>query len=280
MYHSNLYATVLEAIRNNDFSFRLPEEKATFPGEKSAIRTINTMMEIMQEQRQNIEMASWERITRILTHEIMNSLAPIVSLSDTFLEEDTIKDSDLYEGMKAIHDTSEGLISFVDSYRKFSSLQKPQPEIISIREMINNIIHIGIIPENISVETKIEPEDITINADPNLMRQVLINIIKNAVEASATRIFIYASKYDNSPVRIRICNNGPRISDAEQKEIFVPFFTTKKTGNGIGLSLCRQIINISGGSISVLPSGTNGWNVSFQIEAPHNTPRGTFTSSL
>jgi len=222
----------------------------------------------MQDQRQNIEMASWERITRILTHEIMNSLAPIVSLSDTFLEEDVIKNGDLYEGMKAIHDTSEGLISFVDSYRKFSSLQKPQPEVVSVKEMIQSILSIGIIPENISVETKIEPEDITLMVDPNLMRQVIINIVKNAVEASATRILIYASKYDDSPVRIRICNNGPRISEEEQREIFVPFFTTKKTGNGIGLSLCRQIINISGGNISLLPTGTNGWNVSFQIEAP------------
>ena len=271
MYHSSLYSTALEAIRNNDFSFRIPEEKATFPGERAAIQTINRMMEVMQEQRQNIEMASWERITRILTHEIMNSLAPIVSLSDTFLEEETIKNSDLYEGMKAIHDTSEGLISFVDSYRKFSSLQKPQPEDVNIRELLDNISNIGIIPENVSLETKIEPENISINVDPNLIRQVLINIVKNAVEAGATRILIYAFKYDDAPVRIRICNNGPRITDEEQREIFVPFFTTKRTGNGIGLSLCRQIINISGGSITLLPTGTNGWNVSFQITAAENS---------
>ncbi len=271
MYHESLYKTALEAIRNNDFSFRIPEEKATFPGERAAIMTINRMMELMQEQRQNIEMASWERITRILTHEIMNSLAPIVSLSDTFLEEDAIRNSELYEGMKAIHDTSEGLISFVDSYRKFSALQKPQPENVNIRELLDNISNIGIIPENVSLETKIEPEDICITVDPNLIRQVLINIVKNAVEASATRILIYAFKYDDAPTRIRICNNGPRITDEEQREIFVPFFTTKRTGNGIGLSLCRQIINISGGSITLLPTGTNGWNVSFQITAAENS---------
>jgi len=265
MYHSDLYTTALEAIHNNDFSFRLPEDKAVFPGEKAAIVTINKMLEIMQEQRQNIEMASWERLTRVLTHEIMNSLAPIVSLSDTFMEEEEVKNSDMYEGIKAIHDTSEGLISFVDSYRKFSSLQKPQKELVEVKTMLSRIASIGLGGESATIEIKVEPENLQIELDQNLIRQVIINIVKNAVEAKASRIFINAYKYEDHSAKIIIYNNGTVISDAERKEIFVPFFTTKKKGNGIGLSLCRQIMKICGGNISVLPTGTNGWNTSFEV---------------
>ncbi|MCR5312234.1 MAG: HAMP domain-containing histidine kinase [Bacteroidaceae bacterium] len=266
MYHESLYNMALEAIYNGDFSYRIPKEKAVFPGEQAAIETINKMLEIMQEQRQSIEMASWEKLTRILTHEIMNSLAPIVSLSDTFMEDVNIQHSDLYEGIKAIHDTSEGLISFVDGYRKFSSLQKPKTEVINIKNFLNNIVSLGIIPDSISVEINVEPENMVLTVDPNLIRQVITNIMKNAIEAGATRLLLYAFKYEGAPGRIRISNNGPSISNEEQKEIFVPFFTTKKAGNGIGLSLCRQIMNICGGSISILPTGTNGWNTNFQIE--------------
>lgn len=262
MFDTSLYPLVLEAIRNNDFSFRLPMNGVMLPGERAARTTINQMMEIMQEQRQSIEMASWEKLTRILTHEIMNSLAPIVSLSDTFMQEEEIKSSEYYEGIKAIHDTSEGLCSFVDSYRKFSSLQQPTPEIINVRELLDNV---KLLTDRAEVEISIEPNDLTLYADYNLIRQVLMNIVKNAVEASATKIHITACQYNSGPLRMVISNNGTAISDSEQKEIFVPFFTTKKTGNGIGLSLCRQIMSISGGSIELLPAGTNGWNVNFQL---------------
>lgn len=262
MFSASKYDLVLEAIRNDDFSFRLPV-KSLLPGERKAIETINRMMEIMQEQRQDIEMASWEKLTRILTHEIMNSLAPIVSLSDTFMHEPAMQESEFYEGIKAIHDTSEGLSSFVDSYRKFSSLQKPQPEVVAVSELLHNVRRMA---DGVTVEVSIQPEELTMYADANLMRQVLMNLVKNACEAGATRLHMSAFKYADKPLRIVVSNNGAPIPESEQKDIFVPFFTTKKTGNGIGLSLCRQIMKISGGIISLLPSGTNGWNVSFQIE--------------
>ncbi|MCQ2256787.1 MAG: HAMP domain-containing histidine kinase [Bacteroidaceae bacterium] len=261
MFDTSQYPLVLEAIKNGDFSFRLPT-KGLMPGERAARETINKMLEMMQEQRQNIEMASWEKLTRILTHEIMNSLAPIVSLSDTFMQEEEIKKSEYYDGIKAIHDTSEGLCSFVDSYRKFSSLQQPQPEHILVSDLISGITKYS---ELVEITTSIEPHALTLYADPNLIRQIIINIVKNAIEASATKIHISAYQYNNNPLRIVIANNGKTISEEEQKEIFVPFFTTKKTGNGIGLSLCRQIMTISGGSIELLPANTNGWNVSFQL---------------
>lgn len=265
MFSTSLYPLVLEAIRNGDYSFRLPT-KGLLPGERAARETINQMMEIMQEQTESIEMASWEKLTRILTHEIMNSLAPIVSLSDTFMQEEDIKNSEYYEGIKAIHDTSEGLSSFVDSYRKFSSLQQPQPETVQVAELINSVRSIF---SDKDITTDVAPPTLTMFADANLIRQVLNNLVKNAFEASATHVHISAYKYDSHPLHIIVSNDGRAIDESEQREIFIPFFTTKRSGNGIGLSLCRQIMNISKGTITLLPTCTNGWNVSFELEFPN-----------
>lgn len=264
MFSTSIYPLVIEAIRNGDYSFRLPT-KGLLPGERAARETINRMMELMQEQCESIEMASWEKLTRILTHEIMNSLAPIVSLSDTFMQEEDIRNSEYYEGIKAIHDTSEGLSSFVDSYRKFSSLQQPQPEDVEVAGLINSVRRIF---DGKDITVEVSPENLHLYADANLIRQVITNIVKNAVEAGAGRINISAYRYDDNPLHIIISNDGRPIADGEQREIFIPFFTTKRSGNGIGLSLCRQIMNISGGTISLLPSGTNGWNVSFELTLP------------
>lgn len=261
MFSTSIYPLVIEAIRNGDYSFRLPT-KGLLPGERAARETINKMMGLMQEQTESIEMASWEKLTRILTHEIMNSLAPIVSLSQTFMEDDEILRSEYFEGIKAIHDTSEGLIAFVDSYRKFSSLQLPQPEDIRVADIGNGIRTMF---DGVDIEVDVIPEDLALYADPNLIRQVLTNIVKNAIEASAKHVQISAYKYDDNPIHIIISNDGQPIADEEQRDIFIPFYTTKRSGNGIGLSLCRQIMNISGGTISLLPTGTNGWNVSFEI---------------
>ncbi len=261
IFNTSAYPLVLEAIRNGDFSFRLPT-KGLLPGERAARETINCMMELMQEQRQDIEMASWEKLTRTLTHEIMNSLAPIVSLTATFMQEESIRRSDLYEGMKAIHDTAEGLHTFVDGYRKFSSLQPPQPEDIDMRKLLNGIQSMA---GEMDVEVKVEPADLRLHADPNLMRQVLMNLTKNALEADAKRILISAFRCQKDTLRIFFYNDGRPIPTSERNEIFVPFFTTKKTGNGIGLSLCRRMIQLSDGTISLLPEGTNGWNVGFEL---------------
>lgn len=263
MFTSDAYNLIIEAINNGDFSFRMSTKGLMTPGERAARMTINRMMEIMQEQRQDIEMVSWEKLTLVLTHEIMNSLAPIVSLSDTFMSEPAIRESEYYEGIKAIHDTSEGLRSFVDSYRKFSSLQRPQPEAIVVDELFAGIITMT--EASVQFTSDVHPSDLTIYADANLMRQLFLNLVKNAVEAHATRINLSAYRYVEGSTHVIVSNDGAPIPEAEQRDIFVPFFTTKKTGNGIGLSLCRQIMKISGGTIKLLPEGTNGWNVSFEM---------------
>lgn len=215
------------------------------------------------------ELDSWIKLTRVLTHEIMNSIAPISSLSETFLKRSDVIGTPLYDGIRAIHETSTGLISFVDSYRKFSSLQKPSPEPFYLLDLLHQVEGLTLVPENIALTLQIEPAELMLYADPNLIRQVLINLIKNAVQAIGGhkgRIHVRAYSSTDEHVFVYVSNDGPAIPEAEAEQIFVPFFTTRSEGSGIGLSLSRQIMKLSGGTISLLRSGTNGWNTTFVLE--------------
>lgn len=215
------------------------------------------------------ELDSWIKLTRVLTHEIMNSIAPISSLSETFLKRSDVIGTPLYDGIRAIHETSTGLISFVDSYRKFSSLQKPSPEPFYLLDLLHQVEGLTLVPENIALTLQIEPAELMFYADPNLIRQVLINLIKNAVQAIGGhkgRIHVRAYSSADEHVFVYVSNDGPAIPEAEAEQIFVPFFTTRSEGSGIGLSLSRQIMKLSGGTISLLRSGTNGWNTTFVLE--------------
>ena len=215
------------------------------------------------------ELDSWIKLTRVLTHEIMNSIAPISSLSETFLKRSDVIGTPLYDGIRAIHETSTGLISFVDSYRKFSSLQKPSPEPFYLLDLLHQVEGLTLVPENIALTLQIEPAELMLYADPNLIRQVLINLIKNAVQAIGGhkgRIHVRAYSSADEHVFVYVSNDGPAIPEAEAEQIFVPFFTTRSEGSGIGLSLPRQIMKLSGGTISLLRSGTNGWNTTFVLE--------------
>ena len=215
------------------------------------------------------ELDSWIKLTRVLTHEIMNSIAPISSLSETFLKRKDVVNGPLYEGIRAIHETSTGLISFVDSYRKFSALQKPSPEPFYLMDLLKQIQGLSLVPETVALTLQIEPVELMLYADPNLIRQVLINILKNAVQSiggNKGRIHIRAYSAADEHVFIYISNDGPVIPEEEAEQIFVPFFTTRINGSGIGLSLSRQIMKLSGGSISLLRAGTNGWNTTFVLE--------------
>lgn len=215
------------------------------------------------------ELESWIKLTRVLTHEIMNSIAPISSLSETFLLRKDVINSPIYEGIRAIHETSSGLISFVDSYRKFSALQKPSPEPFYLKELLLQVKSIHLIPPHIQLTLQIEPDDLMLYADPNLIRQVLINLLKNAIQAigkNKGKIHIRAYSTKEEHILIYVSNDGPAIPEREAEEIFVPFFTTKKEGSGIGLSLSRQIMKLSNGSISLLKAEANGWSTTFLLE--------------
>lgn len=235
--------------------------------DRKAVRIL--IMNDIHNELDEKELDSWIKLTRVLTHEIMNSMAPISSISDTFMQREDMKDSEIYDGIRAIHETSTGLISFVDSYRKFSALQQPQPEPFYVQEIMKQVSSLNLVPEHINLNIQVEPNDLMLYADSNLIRQLLINLLKNAVQAIGDhqgRILVHAYADKNEHVFINVSNNGPAISSELARQIFVPFFTTKQDGSGIGLSLARQIMKLSGGTITLLKTGTNNWPVTFQLE--------------
>lgn len=269
---------ITEALDNNDYTFRLSSRGILFL-DKPMIDTFNTLLQHTCRKRQEIEVQSWEKLTRILTHEIMNGIAPVISLTDVFMSDKAIASSPMYEGLKAIHDTSTGLMEFVDSYRKFTSLQDSHPEQFSVQELLESVCNLRGVPSHITLNLVCDMHHGEVYADRNLFRQMIVNIVKNGVESfvspdgsgecmKGAMIQIYAYQYGVSPLRIRISNNGSPIPDDIRQDIFIPFFSTKKKGSGIGLALCRQIMTQSGGTINLLPAGANGWVTSFLIEMP------------
>ncbi|MBR6286279.1 MAG: HAMP domain-containing histidine kinase [Bacteroidaceae bacterium] len=264
---------IIEAIDNQDYTFRLSEKGYMF-GDKVLIKALNSLLQRIGEERQDVEVQSWEKLTRILTHEIMNGIAPISSLSDVFMKRKDVQDSPIYDGIKAIHDTSMGLKEFVESYRKFTTLQQPEPEEFSLRELIDGVKNLETVPHGISLTIRYDLLSDIVFADKSLIRQVVINIVKNAVESFSNvenddkKICIFAYKYENTPFRISISNNGAPIPEEVRPDIFIPFYSTKKTGSGIGLALCRQIMQMTGGTINLLRANTDGWATTFVVELP------------
>ncbi len=257
-----------DAIRHRDFSFRLPT-KGLFFGERALQEALNNMGECIEKLEAHNEVESWQRLTRVLTHEIMNATTPIRSISQAYLDYPDIKGSPYEEGIRAILDTSTGLASFVDSYRKMTQLQEPAMEEINLQEFCNSIA--VLYPEmkwNIEV-----PQAVRLNADAGLLRQVIINLVKNAIEAEARTIGItHVAMGDTRTTeasrfgKLLISNDGHVIPDEVAREIFIPFFTTKQTGSGIGLSLSRQILLKMGMLLSLASNPVRGYNVSFILE--------------
>jgi signal transduction histidine kinase len=217
------------------------------------------------------ELESWMKLIRVLMHEIMNSITPITSLSESLLkiytkngdpvtpEEVTSRAIDTtLQGLNVIKDQGKGLMSFVESYRKLTRVPEPEKKIFKVADLLSRVqILYDSLEKNRKVElsVKVTNPDLEIFADQNLISQVLINLLKNALEANEdnpdTRITIAANTdIDNRP-ELCVIDNGPGISEAKLDEIFVPFFTTKEKGSGIGLSISRQIMKVHGGNLKV-----------------------------
>lgn len=209
------------------------------------------------------ESEAWKKLIRVLTHEIMNSMAPIISLSETFSKANRkLEDDDMiYAAMQTIHRRSRGLVEFVNNYKKVTHIPSPNYTSFKAKELMNDITSL-LTANGIKFSLNIIPANIPINADRNQIEQVMINLIKNAWEASSIRevpkvdVEITVNEYQK-PV-ITISDNGYGIPDELLDKIFIPFFTTKKDGSGIGLSVCRQIINAHGGTISVNSEANTG----------------------
>lgn len=205
------------------------------------------------------EIDSWIRLTRVLTHEIMNSVTPITSLCDTLLSISAGKDEEVNHGLQTISTTGKGLLAFVESYRQFTRIPTPEPSLFYVKAFIERMVELACHQhpcEHIRFHTEITPTDLIVYADENLISQVVINLLKNAIEAIGNqpdgRIELKTSCNDMEEIWIEIKNNGPEIPAEIAEHIFIPFFTTKEGGSGIGLSISRQIMRLSGGSLTLL----------------------------
>ena len=202
------------------------------------------------------EQESWSKLIRVLTHEIMNTITPIASLSDTLLTFDGV-DEDIKNGLSTISESSKGLIKFVDSYRNLTRVAPPVKKAFYFKELAERVISLTReqAATNGAVCTFEEiSEDIILYADEGQITQILINLVKNAVQAEAKNIEITAEINLSEHIIINVTNDGLPISKESQDEIFVPFYTTKQEGTGIGLSLSRQIMRLHNGTLSLTRS--------------------------
>lgn len=222
----------------------------------------------------NQEIDSWIKLIRVLTHEIMNTITPVTSLSETLLKEleedmhwegrfatcpNFPKEKDLRIGLETIHKTGTELLSFVNNYRRFTHVPQPQPSLFYVEPFLNRMAMLC----NHEVSIEVSPKDLIVYADESLIAHVVTNLLKNAVEAikekESTEVsedkhaFIRIKAYANEQeaIVIDVTNNAGLIPDDIAAHIFIPFFTTKKEGSGIGLSLSRQIMRVSGGTLSL-----------------------------
>lgn len=208
----------------------------------------------------NQEIDSWIKLIRVLTHEIMNTITPVTSLSETLLKElGEEEDKDLRIGLETIHKTGTELLSFVNNYRRFTHVPQPQPSLFYVEPFLNRMAMLC----NHEVSIKVSPKDLIVYADESLIAHVVTNLLKNAVEAIKEKESTDVSEDQHSFIRIKayaneqeaividVTNNAGIIPDDIAAHIFIPFFTTKKEGSGIGLSLSRQIMRVSGGTLSL-----------------------------
>ncbi len=206
----------------------------------------------------NQETDSWVKLIRVLTHEIMNTVTPIVSLSDTLLRH---SEGEQHEGLSVIHHTSKELVKFVENYRRFTHVPTPQPTLFYVKPFLERMTSLARqrMKDGCEVETDIRPKDLIVYADEGLISRVVTNLLKNAAEAvpAGGHIWLKAYTGENDTVVIDVINNGPMIPDDIATHIFVPFFTTKKDGSGIGLSISRQIMRVSNGFISLITDRAN-----------------------
>lgn len=227
----------------------------------------------IQSELQEKEMEAWQTLIRVLTHEIMNSMTPITSMAATIIDLlSSIKEKngenidaetiiDIADALKTIHKRSLGLTDFVEAYRNLTLIPKPKFKIFPINELfsrIEKLMENKLTKKGIVFQWSVEPQSLELTADPGLIEQVLINLVLNAADAftgvknsDSPRIQLTANLEDNGKIIIRVTDNGPGIVKEALSKVFIPFYSTKKKGSGIGLSLSRQIMKLHKGSITV-----------------------------
>lgn len=245
-----------EAVRNHEFTFHLPV-KGLFYGEKALQEALNDLGQDINKLVAQKEVESWQKLTRVLTHEIMNVSTPIQSISQAYLEHPKVVGTSLEKGIHAINDAAGNLVTFVDSYRKLTQLQEPVIATLRLKEFVEGIM---VLYPDITWKIDI-PADTALDTDESLLRQVIVNIIKNAAEADAKNIKFRWHEY-----ALRISNDGIPIPAEVRRDIFIPFYTTKSTGTGIGLALSRQIMTMQSGILELSEKADAGYHTTFILK--------------
>lgn len=252
----------------NEFLLTIQATELRIRGNTVKVVTLQNIQTELQKQ----ELEAWQNLTRVLRHEIMNSITPISSLTSTLreiLDQDMVKKEinyelksegaeDLREGLATIENRSKGLIQFIDAYREYTSLPQPKLKTVKLKDLLEhaaNLMRIEIKKTTIDFQVICDSDYLTLEVDEEMIGQVLINLIKNAMEAlyqTENPKIELIGKYNGQSITIEVTDNGPGIIPEAINRIFVPFFTTKKTGSGIGLALSRQIMQMHNGSLSVV----------------------------
>ncbi len=241
---------MMDALEDGELNFHFKE--------KSALnRALNRIKGIFERRDAANEESSQNKLFRVMTHEIMNTVAPIASLSDALLTEEGV---DVKAGLETISASSKDLIRFVESYRSMTQAQPPVRKAVMVDELMDRVLLLNkakIAEQGATLTYQANTPDLLIYADEGQIMQVFNNLIKNAVQAGATSIRITADLNSEDQTVIRVANNGKAIPLRQTEEIFIPFYTTKPNGTGIGLSLSRQIMVRHNGNLLLEQSDQN-----------------------
>ena len=241
---------MMDALEDGELNFRFRDNTAMN-------RTLNRIQGIFERGNAVKEEDSWSKLFRVMTHEIMNTVAPIASLSDALSKSDEL---DMKAGLETIAASSNDLIRFVESYRNFTQAAPPVRKAVMVDELLDRVLRLNkarIAEQGVTLTYTSDTPDLLIYADEGQIMQVFNNLIKNAVQADANSIRITATLNSEDQTVIRIANNGKPIPLRQMDEIFIPFYTTKPNGTGIGLSLSRQIMIRHNGNLTLVQSDKN-----------------------
>ncbi|MDD6252503.1 MAG: HAMP domain-containing sensor histidine kinase [Bacteroidales bacterium] len=249
---------MLDAFEDGEYNFR-------FRDEGRFNKALNRIKWVVDRRRQQNEEESWSKLIRVLTHEIMNTVSPIASLSDALSKSvggaGEHPGIDIKSGLETISSSSRNLIKFVESYRELAGVARPVKKALMVDELVGNVLELtreDCIAASCTCTYKASDEDILIYADESQISRILINLIKNAVQAGAHNISIVAGIDEDEQTFINVTNDGAPISPSSRDQIFIPFYTTKANGSGIGLSLSRQIMLAHNGRLDLTRSDSSG----------------------
>ena len=241
---------MMDSLEDGEMNFR-------FRDNSNLNRALNRIRGIFTRRTAVDEAASWSKLFRVMTHEIMNTVAPIASLSDALSKDASL---DVKAGLETISSSSKDLIRFVESYRSMMKQAPPVRKAVMVDEMMERVLNLNktrLKEQGVTISYTQKTPDLLIYIDESQIMQVLNNLIKNAVQAEANSIRISAELNSEDRTVISVTNNGKPVPLRQQEEIFVPFYTTKPNGTGIGLSLSRQIMTRHNGSIQLIQSDKN-----------------------